>query len=442
MRPILIAILLVVSLAFPGAAQTIIRDAELEQALRQLASPVLRAAGISPSRVKIVLIKDRSLNAFIVDSRHIFIHTGLIENLDRPEELQAVIAHEAAHIANGHLVQRVGNFRVANRVSAIGFALAAAAAAKGEGKAATALAVGTSSSARRVFLSHTRAEEASADQSALRYMASAGIDPEAMVDVLDIFRGQEALRPGRQDPYARSHPLTRDRIRAVKGYAAGYKARKLPTTAASKYWYARMRAKLSAFLGNPKQTLRRKESKGKGEIATLRRAIAYSRIPDIKRALPEIDRLIAMRGNDPFYHELRGQILFEARQYPAAVSSYRKAASLAPREPLILAGLGKVLLALNSASANREALDVLTRARGRDPGDPTMLRNLAVAHAKNGQNGMASVATAERYAVLGRFKDAKVHATRALGQLPRGSKGWLRAQDVEQSAIVALRRKR
>ncbi|SHE69828.1 Putative Zn-dependent protease, contains TPR repeats [Litoreibacter ascidiaceicola] len=426
----------------PAYSASLIRDAEIEQALQQLAKPVLRSAGFGSGRIRVLVINDPKLNAFVVDANHVFIHSGLIMKLNRPEALQAVIAHELAHIANGHLTRRATNARVAGRVTAIGMALAAAAAIGGNGDAAVGLAAGTSSSAARRFFAHTRAEESSADQSAMRYMGSAGLDPSAMVDILQIFRGQEALRPGRQDPYARTHPLTQDRLRAVKGFAASYKKRSQPTTPEAIYWYARMSAKLNGFLRNPRSVLRRSESKGNGEIATLRRAIAYHKTPNLKKALAEMNALLKMRPRDPYYHELKGQILLEARQFNAAVGSYKQALALAPREPLIESGLGRALLAQGSSGAAKQALTILTRARSRDPGDPQMLRNLALAYAKNGQNAMASVATAERYAVLGRFDDAAIHAKRALGALPRGSSGWLRAQDILASAEAAPKRKK
>jgi predicted Zn-dependent protease len=423
-------------------AKGLIRDAELELALQNLAKPIIRAAGFGTGRIRILVINDATLNAFVVDSRHIFIHSGLIRRLKTPEALQAVIAHELAHIANGHLTRRTGNQRVSNRVTAIGFALAIAAAASGEGRAGVGIAAGTASSAQRVFFSHTRSEESSADQSGVRYLSQNGIDPAAMIEVLDLFRGQEALRRQRQDPYARTHPLTRDRLRAVKGYAAASKTHVKERSTTSAYWFARMNAKLTAFLGNPRSTLRHKASKGDGEIALLRRTIAYHKTPNHKKALEEINRLLRLRPKDPFYHELKGQILLESRNFGPAVTSYRNATNLAPREALIQSGLGKALLAVNSKQSNKDALNVLTRARGRDPADPSMLRNLAVAHAKNGQNAMASVATAERYAVLGRFTDASTHAKRAMGALPQGSGGWLRANDVLKAAKVAPKRKK
>ncbi|MGC9368745.1 MAG: M48 family metalloprotease [Paracoccaceae bacterium] len=427
-------------LAPMARAQGLIRDAEVEHALRELLSPVAGAAGLSVSQLRVMVINDGSLNAYVPDGRTIFIHSGLILKLDRAEELQAVIAHELAHIANGHITRRLANLRGANSAAALGTVLALGLAASGNGKAATGLAIGTQSSAQRMFFSHTRAEEASADQAGIRYMARAGVDPQAMVDVLDIFRGQEALRPGRQDPYVRTHPLTADRLRAMKGYAAAYgkEARDDP---AADYWFARARGKLGAFLQNSNYTLRKVGKKDQSDIAVMRRAIAYHRRPDADRALAEVNRLVAMRPNDPYYQELKGQILLESRQFPAAVSAYGKAVTMAPREALILAGHGRALLALKTADGNARALAALEKARARDPHDPRMLRDLAVAYARAGNNGMASLATAERYALAGRLNDAGTHAKRASDLLPRGSAGWLRAQDVLSAAEAAAKRR-
>ncbi|RSK38196.1 peptidase M48 [Rhodovulum iodosum] len=436
----LLALVLALVLAPLARAQTLIRDAEIEYALRELARPMISAAGLSPAAVRVMLLNDSSMNAFVLDGRTIFIHSGLVLKLDRAEELQAVIAHEIAHIANGHITRRLANLRSANSTAAMGMLMSLAVAMTGNAKAGTGLAVGSASAAQRAFLSHTRAEEGSADQAGLRYMAGAGVDPQAMVDVLELFRGQEALSAGRQDPYVRTHPLSRDRIRALKGFAAAYGDRAEDNPKAD-YWFARARGKLEAFLRNPSYTLRKTAKGDTSDIALMRRAIAYHRMPRPQQAMAEMDALVAKRPSDPFVHELKGQILLESRRPGAAVNAYGRAVELAPREGLIIAGYGRALLALDTAQGNSRALAALEKARARDPNDPRMLRDLAVAYARAGQKGMASVATAERYALGGRLKDAAVHAKRAEGLLPRGSPGWMRAQDILNAAETAKKRR-
>lgn len=434
----LLALVLFLSPMAAGA-QSIIRDAEIEHGLQALAAPILHAAGL-PTSVRIIVVDDDSLNAFVVDTNHIFIHSGLLMRLDDPAQVQAVIAHEAAHIANGHFTRRAANVGHANTVARIGMLLGVAAGvASGDSSAGFGVLAGTTAAAQRVLFAHTRAEEASADTAGIRYMISAGVDATAMLDVLDIFRGQEALSVGRQDPYLLTHPLTRERLRSVRALVAGLDAAAPDNT--TLYWFQRMQGKLTAFLRAPSWTLRRVGRTDMSEIARLRRAIAYHRQPDTDRAMTEIDALVAMRPDDPYYHELRGQILYESRIYANAVAAYARAVELAPRSPLILAGYGRALLAADTAAGNRQALEVLNRARARDPFNPRLLRDLGLAHARLGQNGMASVATAERYALQGRFDDAQIHANRASGLLPQGSPGWLRAQDVLGVAQTVLNRR-
>jgi predicted Zn-dependent protease len=422
--------------ASPARAVTLLRDADIEYALKQLAAPVLRAAGLSPSQIRILVIDDSTLNAFIVDTQHIFIHSGLLTKLDTAPQLQAVIAHEAAHIANGHISRRLGNMRTARTAAGLGMVLAAAAAASGNGQAALGLGIGVQSSAMRNFLAHTRAEESSADISSIRYLVSAGIDPQGAIEVQDLFRGQETLAETRQDPYMRTHPLSRDRLRALQGLVAGASAKAAPDPA-GEYWFARAKGKLTAFTRAPSWTLRRADESLSQDIAQMRKAVAYHRQSDLGRALSHIDAAISARPNDPFLRDLKGQILLESRRATDAVNVYSAAANLAPREPLILGGLGRAQLAAGNAQA---ALKTLEAALGRDFSDTRILRDLATAYAKTGQNAMASLVTAERYAVQGRFKDAAIHATRAEGALPRGSGPWQRAQDVLSAAQRAAQR--
>ena len=414
-----------------ASAVSLLRDAGMERALGELARPILNAAGLSPGRVRILVVDEDSLNAFVVDGNAIYLHSGLILRLGRAEQLQAVIAHEAAHIANGHISRRMANMRAASRAAALGIALAAAAGAAGaDGQAVAGIAAGTAGSAQRVFLGHTRAEEASADQSAIRYLLRAGIDTRGALEVVDLFRGQEALSASRQDPYSRTHPLTSDRYRTLEalvdanpGGTGGDEA---------DYWFARAKGVLSGFKRAPAWTLRR--ATGSSDVERMRRAIALHRNADSAAAIKEVTALVNLRPQDPYFRDLQGQILLESRQFGPAVQAYARAVQLAPNDAIILGSYGRALLAQNTAASNRQALDVLVKARGRDGRDARILRDLGLAYARAGNNGMAALSGAERAALRGRISDAGTLARRAAGLLPRGSAGWQRAQDIIRTA--------
>lgn len=423
----------------PVRAVTLLRDADVEYALKQVATPVLRAAGLSPSRTKILVVDDPNLNAFIISNDAIFVHSGLIARLDRAAALQAVIAHEAAHISNGHITRRLTNMNSARTAAGLGLALAAiAAAAGGSGEAAAGIALGSQSAVQRAFFRHTRAEESSADASALRYMQSAGIPLDGMLDVLELFRGQEALRENRQDPYVRSHPLSRDRYRAVESFATAHAgaAKDDPTT---DYWFQRAKGKLTAYKRSPRWTLSQVKKGGPKDIALIREAVAHQRNSKTKRAMTAVDKALKLRPKDPFLHDLKGEILMDARQFPAAAQSYGNAARIAPRDALILSGYGRALLASGRVNDARQALE---KARAIDFRDGIMLRSLAQAYAKSGQQGLAALVTAERHALRGRLDDAHVHAKRASDLLAEGSGPWQRAQDVLLAAERSAKRKK
>jgi predicted Zn-dependent protease len=431
--------LIAITFTTPARALSLLRDPDIEYALKQLAAPVLKSAGLSPSRINILIIDDRSLNAFVADQNHIFIHSGLLLKMKSAAMLQSVLAHEAAHITNGHLLRRPIAARNARTAAGLGAILAgAAAAAAGGGEAAAGVALGVQSTAARLFFAHTRAEENGADNSGMRYLANAGINPQAAVEVMDIFRGQEALPSSRQDPFARTHPLSSDRYRVLQRLATGYQNKARPHPDAD-YWFARAKGKLSAFQRSPKWTLNRAGESGYKDVKLMRQAIAWHRQSQTSKAVKAINQAIAMRPSDPYLLELKGQFLMENRQFKAATASYARAVKLAPNNPLILGSYGHALLTQGQI---KTAQQVLEKSRARDGRDVRVVRDLAQAHAKLGNRGMSSLLTAERYAMTGRLKDAGIHAQRASDLLPRGSGAWQRAQDVLFAAKAAAKTKK
>ena len=404
----------------------LLRDSDIEAGLSRIAAPVLIAAGLSPVSTKVLVVDDDRLNAFVIDRHHIFLHSGLILRSTTPEMLQYVIAHEAAHIANGHIARRRQALLLSRNTANFGMALAVAVGAASDlGEAATGIALGVRGSATRKFLSHSRAEESSADQSALGYMVRSGTNPMGMVETLDIFVGQENLVAGRQDPYVRSHPLTRDRMRSVATMAMAHDD--LSSDPNMVYWHARVIGKLSAFQRAPSWTLGRINDSLSEDIKHMRTAIAQGREGKLTSAIKSIDRALALRPADPFYQDLKAELYMRNRAFSKSARSYKKAHHLRPKDAIILAGYGRALLAEGKFS---RALDILEQARVRDFRNSALLRDLGVAYSKLGKHAMASLVSAECNSLQGRIKDAKMHANRAAAGLPLGSPAWQRAQDI------------
>lgn len=431
------AAVVLVAAATSASGQSLIRDAEIESTLQRLSQPVFDAAGIAPGTIEILINADGSLNAFVFGGRNMVFNTGLLTRLERPEALMSVIAHETGHITGGHLTRRAVNARNLQGPAAAGLLLSVlAGVAAGAPDVAVAGALGSNNALRRSFLAYSRGEEASADQAGATYLENAGVDPAYALEVLKIFRGQEVFQAGRVDPYVLTHPLSRERLALLEERAATTRAKGGRVSTELAYWHLRMRAKLAAFLSRPARTLAALETEPQpdNEINMMRRAIALHLLPDPGGALIAVDRLIEMRPDDPYYHELKGQILFESGRAAEAVGPYRRASELAPQEALIRGGLGRVLLSLNDPSKDGEALAALEDALRQGAAEPSILRDAATAYARAGEEGKAALATAERYALVGESRLALRQARRAIDQLPVGSPGWLKADDIRAVA--------
>lgn len=418
---------------FPVKAQSgfsLIRDAEIERTLYDLSEPIFKAAGLE-NDVTMYIVQDSTLNAFVAGGQNIFLHTGLIQELDQPEELLGVIAHEAGHITGGHLARRGIATRQAQGPAAIAMLLGLAAGiASNSGDAGLAVVTGSQQIIQRSLLKYSRSEEASADQAGLKYMIRAGISPKGMITTLERFQGQEIFNPALRDPYALTHPLSQERINTLKQRIEDVETTTARVSPHMIYAHARMRAKFDGFLNNPKDTIERIAESTTDELELYTRAIALHRLPAPEKAISTIDKLLVLYKNDPFYNELKGQILLESGRGAQAIPSYKKAVEIAPNEPLLLAGLGRALLSTDTASNNREALMYLEKAALQDIQDANVRQYLAIAYARDNNEGMAALATAERFAIRQNIKTAKRHARHAAEILTNGSPGWIRAQDI------------
>jgi len=423
------------ALLWTGAAEaqsrsgiTTIRDAEIEATLERISTPIFRAAGLPDGSVEIFVVNDRSLNAFVI-GRNMAFHTGLLIAMDDPGELMGVIAHETGHIAGGHGVRFGGAASASQGALVLSTIIGIASIAAGQGQAGAAIMAGGQTLAQRGFLSYTRGQESAADQAAVTYLEAAGIDPTGMVETLRRLQAKELVSVGNVDPYTLSHPLSGERIRDLTRRVERSPVLGRNVNAQTRYWYDRMRAKLRGFLVAPARTLREVPDDG-SEASLLARSVAYHRTPDPQAALRTIDRLVATRPNDAYYHELKGQILFEGGAAAQSIPSYRRAAALAPGEPLILGSLGQALLALNQPAATTEARTVLREAVRRDRYNATAWRWLAQAERRMGDPVAAALAAAEHQIMAGDETVAARYAGEVQDAAPTGSPAWLRAGDI------------
>lgn len=415
-----------------------IRDAEIENYLHSLAAPIYRAADIEPQSISINIVESSIVNAFVADGMNEFFYTGLLQLTDNPEQLVGVIAHETGHIAGGHLIRGKEEMRNASAEAIFSMILAVAAgAASGNGQAAAGALSGGQQIVERSFLSFSRTQEASADAAGMSFLDKAGVSVRGMLEFFEKLMGQEMLPVDRQAEFVRTHPLTQNRIDAVRDHLehSQYKDAKLD----QKYYvmHERMKAKLLGFL-QPETALLRYTDNDPRLTARYARAIALYRTSKIPNALTLLDGLIKQEPDNAFFHELRAQILLENGRIEEAVVEYKKSNDLLPNSSLLRESYGHALLETKDNSRLDLAIQQLTEANNLEERVPVVWHLLASAWGRKAEitklplyEGMATYALAEEAMAKGEDRVSGQLAERAMKVLPKGSPYWVRAQDIK-----------
>jgi predicted Zn-dependent protease len=409
----------------------IIRDTEIENTIRAYGAPILDAAGLDPAALHYYVVANRELNAFVAGGQNIFVTTGLLRRAENAGQVIGVLAHETGHITGGHIAQMEGVVREAGIQAMIAQLLGAAVGVLTRNPGAmTVIGGGGSLTVGRALLHYNRGQEQAADQAGLRFMDHARISARGLEEFLGILADQELLSASRRDPYLLTHPLTRDRLDFVHNYVAQSRWSNQPLPPAIEEMHRRMRAKLEGFLEAPQTTLLKYKETDTSLYARYARAIALYRRPDIAAAVKTVDGLIAEHPNDPYFLELKGQMLFENGKIAEAIPPIEAAVKLLPNAPLLREALGHALIELNDPAKDALALTHLQHGLQIDPQMPLSWRLTATAHGRRGDMAMAALSLAESNLISGRRDEARAQARRAKQGLKEGSPGWLRAEDI------------
>ena len=442
----LLAIAATLSLvAQPAAAQSVLRDAETEALLDDMAAPLIEAAGLAPGNVDIVLINDPSINAFVAGGQAVYIHTGLIEAADTANEVQGVIAHELGHVTGGHVIRYSEGVGQATGISILSLVLAAAAAASGAGDAAMGVMMAGQRAAMGKFLAFSRGQESAADAAGVQYLSKAGISGRGSLSFFGKLRAQEFRYGYSQDDeqaFVRTHPLSGDRIARLREDYTKDPAWEAPDDAKLQARFERAKAKLEGYIQKPERTLRDYPESDTSAPARYARAYAYHKEALVDKSLAETRALLATDSDNPYYLELEGQILLESGRPGEAVAPLRRATELTGNQPLIAALFGHALISTEDPANHAEAEQVLKAAVARDRYNPFAWYQLGVIYAAEGDMPRARLASAEQQSMNRRFSEALMSAQAAEAGLPEGSPDWLRAQDIAMAARAELERQR
>ena len=414
--------------ASPAAAQSLIRDTEIEEILARDAEPILKAAGIDAKSVEIVLIGSKELNAF-AGPRVMGFNTGLILESDDPNELQGVIAHEVGHLAAGHSARRGEMSSAGMKPFLLTMGLGVLAALAGSPEAAAGLAGSASYFGTLGALGYSREQEGRADQAGAALLDKAGLSGKGLAEFFDNFRYQEVFDEARRFAYFRSHPISSARVESLRSKVAklpDYEKADTPEAIAE---HDIMKAKLEGFI-NPQVAIAKYSEKATDYPSRYARAIAYYQLKEPDRAIKLIDVLLTEQPENPYLWELKGQILFEFGRAAEAEAPQRRSVALKPEAPLLRINLGQTLIALDDKAKVAEGVTELKTALTREEDNPVAWRLLAEAYDKQGQDGLARLATAEYNFNVGDLRQARVFAMRAREMLNKGTPEWRRATDI------------
>jgi predicted Zn-dependent protease len=411
----------------------IIRDSEIEQLLREYTQPILKTAGLTQQHIHVIIINDRSFNAFVIDAKHIFVNAGALMQAKTPNQIIGVFAHETGHIAGGHLAKmraELANAQTAMILSLLLGVGAIAAGGRNVGGSPAAALLAPQSIIQHSLLSYQRQQEEQADRAGVKFLTATGQSTKGMYDTFKHFADESLFASQNADPYLQNHPMPAERMAALEEIAK-----------TSPYWsktdspelqlrHDMMRAKLYGFMDPPDTVLRRYPLSDTSLPARYARAISTYRHGDIRTAVAEIDSLIQVQPNNPYFYELKGQTLLEAGHPTEAVAPLRRALALAPSPALIQVLLGQALIATNQPALADEAVRDLRAAVSGDPDIPDGYDYLAMAYGRKGDLAEADLASAQAAFTRGDWKAARMLATRAKGRFPVGAPGWVRADDI------------
>lgn len=426
----------------PVHAQSILRDAETEAVLAEMAAPLVEAAGLEPGNVDLVLINDPSINAFVAGGQAVYIHSGLIEAADTANEVQGVIAHELGHITGGHVIRSSEGMGQASKITLLSALVGVAAALAGApAEAAMGIMQAGNRAALGKYLAFSRVQESSADAAGVEYLSGAGISGRGSLEFFKKLQNQEfryGISQDDEQAFVRTHPLTGDRLSTLRQSYEKDPAWNAQTDPALEARFQRIKAKLFGYVSKPRQTLIEYPETRQDVPARYARAWAYNQNAQVDRALAEIDGLLQSSPDDAYFLEMKGQVLLESGRVTEALEPLRRATDITLSEPLIASMFGHALIATEDPAHHEEAERVLRAAVARDRYNPFAWYQLGVVYEARGDRPRAQLASAEQQVMMRQYALALRNARSAEDALPKGSPDWLRAQDIGLQARAEL----
>jgi len=404
---------------------SLIRDAETEKFLRNLATPIFKAADLKTENIKIYIVNDDGINAFVSGGQNVFINTGLIRKYKTPDALIGVIAHESGHITSGHLARSSEGESEAQGAMFLSYLLGIGAAVAGSPDAGMALIAGGSQSAQRLYMKFTRTQEEAADQHAIEYLDKMKYPADGLVNLLEFFESEMIGYKDQIDEYLMSHPVSRKRIDLIKTRTADKKFSDKKINQKLQPEMDQVLAKLEGFMENPDYLLKKYKDQN-DDRSNYIKAIAFHRKGKVDEAVILLDEIIIKNPKDGFLFELRGEILFGNGQVENSIISYSEAIKLLPKQDSALAKISFASSILTLKKSDKDLIELaikrLNEAKEIENENPFLFRQLASAFSKINDEPRSLLALAEFNLLVGDKKKSLKYAKEAKEKLDKSQK--------------------
>lgn len=439
-------LVLAASLVAPAAAQglPLIRDTEIEALLNDYSQKIFKVAGFGGGRVAVRIVNNDAFNAFVVDGRSVFIHTGALLQAETPNEVIGVLAHESGHISGGHMAAlrarisqdqtRALLVQILGIGAMIGGAVAGGDSGQEVGNAGRGVMMGGNEVIMRGLLAERRSQESAADQAGVKFLNATGQSGRGMLVMFERFAGQELFSDAHQTAFARTHPVAADRLARLRQLVESSPFYNVKDPPELQLRHDMMRAKLSGYIEPPSTVFNRYPMSNMSLPARYARAAARFRLGnagDVERAIAEADGLIRDKPTNPYFWELKGDFLQKAGRPAESAIALRKALQLLNNDaPLIGVQLAQSLLQTKDPKGADEAIALLRKAIVREPDNATAYNTLGQAYYDRGLVPQSELARAQGLFYFGALKDAQAFAKRAQMGLKPGSPDWVKADDI------------
>jgi predicted Zn-dependent protease len=300
----------------------------------------------------------------------------------------------------------------------------------GLANAGAAAIAGPQEMIRRNLISYVRAQEENADRAGVKFLTATGQSPKGMYETFKRFTNDALFAAHGADPYLQSHPMPAERVASLEELARSSPYWDKKDDPALQMRHDMMRAKISAFMERQDTVYRRYPMSNDSLPSRYAHAITTYLHGDLHSALVQIDGLLQVQPNNPYFHELRGQALLEGGRPAEAIAPLRKAVQLSNNAPLIEMLLGQALVATDNKALTDEAIAILRAAVARETEAPLGYTQLAMAYGRKGDLAQADLASAQAAFLRGDNKTARDLASRAKTRFAVGTPGWVKADDI------------